>query len=253
MQHIKNKIKASFDGAADTYDQYAQLQQVQCATLIQKLASFMQYSPAKVLDVGCGTGNSTLHLYHKFSPNKLYAIDFSGKLLEKARQKLARHNIIFIKTDFDQLSVKNNSVDLIFSNMALHWSLSFNNTLRLLIEKLAPRGMLAFSLPLENTFNEINRQHRNTFQSMAQIKEKLLELGGQPLLVKQTNVQTVFSSPIKALRSLKMIGANCLLNQHAKPAVLHTDLKAILGENVNLRKAFHLTYNIGLFVVKKQE
>ena len=77
-------------------------------------------SSARVLEIGCGTGQATKSLAnHSFS---LTAIDIGGELIKYAK----RHDFGKLRTDFQHTSFedfesKNFEYDLIFSSMAFHW------------------------------------------------------------------------------------------------------------------------------------
>ena len=250
MQRYKHKIKASFNRAAATYDQYSQLQQQQCIELLKATMPFVQKPPKKIIDVGCGTGNSTLYLYNNFPYKELYAIDFSEKLLAQVKQKLPTGKVHCMMADFDQLSSSYKNFDLIFSNMVLHWSLDLESTLRSLVEKLSPGGILAFSLPLERTFSEIKSKYRNVFPTAVSISRQLRELKLQVLVEQQSEVLNKFPSPLQALRSLKKVGSNCVIN-NVSTCFSKSALKEIVGIETDLQKEFSLTYRMGLFVVKR--
>lgn len=44
-------------------------------------------NPAKIIDIGCGPGNSTNALYEKFPNAEIVGLDNSNDMLEKARNK----------------------------------------------------------------------------------------------------------------------------------------------------------------------
>lgn len=252
MKSIKNKIKNSFNRASATYDHYAQLQQKQSFLLVKQVGKFMQTHCNTIIDLGCGTGNSTLTLHDNFFYKRLYAIDIANVLLKKAKQKLKYRELYFVESDFDNLPRKIVDIDLIFSNMALQWSLDLNLTLALLTNKLSKHGILAFSLPLNGTFSEINSAYRNRFQFSPVIQAILKSLNLELLAVTQKTITEPFASPLKALRSLKMIGANCIVKNNQHHCFHREKLQTIVGSHVDLQKAFHLTYEIGFFIAKKR-
>ena len=50
-----------------------------------------------VIEIGCGTGKNTLLLSE--IAEKVYAIDFSAQMIDKAKQKVSSDNVIFITAD----------------------------------------------------------------------------------------------------------------------------------------------------------
>ena len=252
MKSIKNRIKVSFNRAAETYDHYAQLQWQQSLILANQVKKILKADCNKIIDLGCGTGNSTLVLQQNFRYQNLYAIDIATALLKKAEKKLNHENLWLIESDFDCLPEKVLNIDLIFSNMALQWSPNLNITLALLSSKLCENGLLAFSLPLKGTFNEISLAYRNQFQSSNVIQNILASLNFELLEVNNKTVLESFTSPLAALRSLKMIGANCIIDHYQSHYFTRDRLKNIVGEHVDLQKNFQLTYKIGFFIARKR-
>src|SRR4030095_15824870 len=71
----------------------------------------------RALDVGCGTGQSTLAL--KEIADSVIGVDISDEMLELAQQ---RPGIEYINAHAENLSVlESDSFDLITSSMAYHW------------------------------------------------------------------------------------------------------------------------------------
>ncbi len=71
-----------------------------------------------VCDLACGEG----HLTRMLAPNarNVIGVDFSGRLLEQARQQTTNHNVRFVHDDVQYLSsLPNAYFDLVVSNLAL--------------------------------------------------------------------------------------------------------------------------------------
>lgn len=79
----------------------------------------MNKSPAKVLDIGIGTGTLSSKLYER--GNEITGIDFSKEMLDKARLKMPLAKLI--KCDFSKGlpdDLNNTTFDFIISTYALH-------------------------------------------------------------------------------------------------------------------------------------
>ncbi len=71
-----------------------------------------------VLEIGCGTGKNTALLSE--IGEKVWAVDFSVGMLEKARQKVRAGNVSFVVTDLTQRwPCRDRTVDLITCNLVL--------------------------------------------------------------------------------------------------------------------------------------
>ncbi len=83
---------AYFDNLADTWDDTLQIRETieRFEQLNNKLLGFT--SGLDVLEIGCGTGNITSWLTRKVFPGRVFAIDFSSKMIEKAKSKNIKAN-----------------------------------------------------------------------------------------------------------------------------------------------------------------
>ena len=202
-----------------------------------------------VADFACGTGNSTLSLAENIAYQKMFAIDISESLVDIARQKLEPRNIDFIIGDFDERLLPENTVDLIFCNMGLQWSLNINKTLSLFVSTLRENGMLVFSMPLDETFIELNQWCRNTHHSGKEVKTMLNNLNLQSIQYHHLTFIQVFDMHLDALKSIKGVGANCILDRVGINQIKHRSKRTkdffVLKENITL------TYQIGIFIATK--
>ena len=82
------------------------------------LAKVPLTKPKRIIDLGCGPGNSTVVLAERFPEAKIMGIDSSTDMLEKARQALP--NVEFKEADLKAYE-PDDSADLFFSNAVFHW------------------------------------------------------------------------------------------------------------------------------------
>jgi tRNA (cmo5U34)-methyltransferase len=78
--------------------------------------------PVHVLELGCGTGNLTLALAHRFTQMHITVVDLSQPMLTTCQQKLSQHVASFsaLNQDFTQVECAPNSLDMVVSSLALH-------------------------------------------------------------------------------------------------------------------------------------
>ncbi len=70
------------------------------------------------LEIGCGTGKNTLWLQSKVQ--SLIAVDFSDKMLEKAKQKITSGHVQFVQADIkEDWNFVTQSVDLVTFSLVL--------------------------------------------------------------------------------------------------------------------------------------
>lgn len=110
------------------------------------LAQVPLKSPKRVLDLGCGPGNSTAVLAKHFPDAKVTGMDSSPDMIKKA--KAAEPDIEFELGDLNTYTVQE-PVDLMFSNAVFHWvpRESRIEVIKRLIETLSPGGVFAFQIP----------------------------------------------------------------------------------------------------------
>jgi ubiquinone/menaquinone biosynthesis C-methylase UbiE len=82
--------------------------------LRELVSTFKIKKGAKVLDIGCGTGVLLSHLSKNVGEDgKLFALDFSLKMLKMAKQKNIAKNITYINADARDLPLADSSFDYI--------------------------------------------------------------------------------------------------------------------------------------------
>src|SRR3989338_7278623 len=145
MNFEKIKIKYNFNKACKTYDNHCDVQNKICEKTIQLLLNHKNYFEITG-DFACGSGESTKQLINYIQYKKCYGIDFSENLLNNAKNKLS--GIEFILSDFDDIIFEDESLDLIFSNMGLQWSIDLQKTFSVLTRYLKKDGLIVFSLPI---------------------------------------------------------------------------------------------------------
>jgi trans-aconitate 2-methyltransferase len=101
-------------------------------------------APRRVVDLGCGPGNSTELLIERFPDAEVIGIDSSPDMLRQARQRLPRHK--FIEADLSTWTPEPGT-DLLFGNAVFHWVPDHPTVLRRLLHALGPGGVLAVQMP----------------------------------------------------------------------------------------------------------
>lgn len=101
-------------------------------------------APRKIVDLGCGPGNSAAMLALYFRGADILGIDTSENMLAAARERLPAAR--FIRQDIKEWQ-PDEGVDLIFANAALHFSPDHHRLLPRLMSFLNPGGVLAVQMP----------------------------------------------------------------------------------------------------------
>ena len=137
----------------------------------------------RVVDLGCGPGNSTELLAHRFPQADLLGIDNSEAMLVSARKRLPPARFEF--GDIGQWT-PDVAPDLIYANAALQWVPDHETLIPRLFAALAPGGVLAIQMP-DNRAEPTHRLMREVASEAPwqeaigdadRLRTELLKLGG---------------------------------------------------------------------------
>jgi trans-aconitate 2-methyltransferase len=101
-------------------------------------------SARRVLDLGCGPGNSTALLRERWPEARLTGVDDSAEMLERARRD--QPQIDWVLADASRF-VPDAPLDVSFSNALLQWLPDHEVLIPALFEQVRPGGALAFQMP----------------------------------------------------------------------------------------------------------
>ncbi len=108
-------------------------------------------NPNKILDIGCGPGNSTYELKKRWPDAKICGIDNSEDMIYTAKSTYKDIDFAIVNAS-NQLHTVNEQYDIVFSNACIQWLPNHHKLLREMMELLNNDGILAIQLPMN--FNE---------------------------------------------------------------------------------------------------
>ena len=223
----KYKSRRSFDRAANQYDQNARLQQQVASTLLIELEKYtVNLNPSSILDLGCGTGQVTEAMQHRYLDAEVIALDFSEQMLLQTKKRLGASSpsASFVCADADQLPFKSHSFDLITSSLMLQWANDLEKTLFELHSLLSAKGFLAFSSLSQGTLKEIKTSweavdqsvHSSSFKPLHSFTDIAKAAGFSEVSVVSETIVMKYSSIKKMLLEMKGIGASNARNERFK-------------------------------------
>ncbi len=121
------------------------------------LLGFIQSNdPAKIVDLGCGTGEQTSVVAERFPNAAVVGVDSSPEMLQKSAA-FARDNLSFRCQSIEELAASGEKWDIIFSNAALQWLDNHEQLFPRLLDLLQPGGQFVVQMPMQtdNILNSI--------------------------------------------------------------------------------------------------
>ncbi len=221
--HIHRKLLIrAFSRAAATYDTHAVLQREVADRLLNHM-EFTRFKPRRVLDIGCGTGYLMLKLRKRFRRASIYGLDIAGEMLKKTRASSKRTLSFgpkkgFVQGDAVYLPFRDESIDLVCSNLTLQWVVDPGAMLSEMRRILAPGGLILFSTFGRRTLAELRQSLAEIaperaglvlpFPDVTSLGNSLMELPVE-LPVTDTDLFTLSYPDVLALvRELKGLGAS---------------------------------------------
>jgi malonyl-CoA O-methyltransferase len=142
-----------FERAASTYRSASRLEVEVGARMLERL-DYMKLAPGRILDAGSGPPQRVLA--KRYPKAAVVALDFSLEMLRSARSWVDffkfNHSVC---ADLARLPFATGSMDLVWSNMALHWLAEPLDALKEFERVLTPQGLLMFSTLGPDTLKEL--------------------------------------------------------------------------------------------------
>ena len=128
---------------------YLKFEQQRTRPAIDLAARIPLEHPKKIVDIGCGPGNSTAVLEARFPEAEILGVDISEDMLRKA---VKTHPTLHfqqanVETDLPTLE---SDYDVVFSNACLQWVPHHPELIRRMMGLLKTDGVLAIQIPLTN-------------------------------------------------------------------------------------------------------
>jgi malonyl-CoA O-methyltransferase len=210
------------------------------ATRMHERLALVKLAPQRVLDAGCGEGADLLTLQRHFSDAQVLGVDASSGMLAVARDshRAARSSVNrllkkwlapkagmgfradaeLLCGDFAQLPFGLNSVDLVWSNLALHWHPQPDRVFAEWRRVLRVDGLLMFSCFGPDTFKELRSAfaaidgmpHVLPFVDMHDFGDMLVNAGFSTPVMDMETITVTYESVEKLMADVRAWGGNPL-------------------------------------------
>lgn len=224
LKLLDDRIRRAFSDAALQYDVLTNLHKEIGRELLQNVAGDvgMVPMPTSILDVGIGTGWLTSRLKTHFPDAVVIGLDFAAGMVEAAKSK--EENFHIIQADARHLPFRENTFDLVVSNLAYQWMPDLPQAFSGCHRILKKDGKLCLTMFGHGTFEELFVALEKTRQGIkektalprlageAQIREGLRAAGFRDIAVESEHIKVHFADMPALVKWIKDIGANALVN-----------------------------------------
>ena len=215
----KTRVRAAFNRAANSYDGAAVVQALVRDEMLSRL-DLVKLSPKIILDAGCGTGLGSRMLQQRFGGATIVSLDMAINMLHKTRTNQPFLKRIFSQpsllcADIEALPLAENSVGLIWSNLALQWCNDLDAAFGACFNSLQPEGLLMFSTFGPDTLKELRiassadaNTHVSRFIDMHDIGDALVRAGFNAPVLDVERYTLTYDDVKAVMKDLKSIGAH---------------------------------------------
>ncbi len=212
----RRQLRAAFERAADGYDAVAVLQREVGARLLERL-ELTTLQPARILDLGCGTGRHLEALRQHYPKAKIIGADMAMHMLAAAHrgQGWFRRRPL-VCADALQLPFAATCFDLVYCNLMLQWCDDLDRTFAELRRTVKPHGLLLFTTFGPDSLKELRAawrdvdafNHVTRFTDMHDIGDALIRAGFVEPVMDVEHLTVTYKDVHGLMTDLKAIGAH---------------------------------------------
>jgi malonyl-CoA O-methyltransferase len=202
------------------------------AARMHERLTLVKIIPKQVLDAGCGPGGDLGLLQKTYPAAQILGLDGATAMVRAAKQPGAsgslnqllsrlmpsRAGIDVLCGDYGNLPLGPNSVDLLWSNLALHWHPLPDRVFAEWRRVLRVEGLLMFSSFGPDTFTELRTAfaalddypHPLPFVDMHDFGDQLVEAGFSTPVMDMERITVTYDTPQALLRDVRALGGNPL-------------------------------------------
>jgi len=221
----RNKVQGAFRRQARDYDSHAVVQ----LRVVQRITDQLQSQgvrPARLLDVGAGTGTLLAALRATYPDALAVGADLALGMCHTASNRLAGAGVQLVNADAERLPFADGSFDLVLSSSTFQWLGSLDHAFAEVKRVLAPGGAFCFALFGAKTLFELRASYKkalgngadrsHSFFAQSDVRAALDRCGFSAIEVRSELEVEWHPDVPELLRSLKRIGAGSAAPAAAK-------------------------------------
>lgn len=224
--------------------------------------SLIKTHPSRLLDAGCGEGDDLMSLKQAFPQAELFGVDASIAMLAMSRHRSQQAESRMKKllrrwragsgvaevthqacADFGRLPLAASSMDMLWSNLALHWHPQPHRVMREWARVLRADGLLMFSAFGPDTFAELRMAYAKAglgpavlpFVDLHDYGDMMIEAGFADPVMDMEKLNITYSSSDELLADVRAFGGNPLVER--KPGLTGRAAFAALKRGLDEQKA----------------
>ena len=210
----KAAVRRYADRASTGYDAAAVLARELRDAMLRRL-DFVAFTPASILDLGCGTGEGAAALAARWPEARVVAVDPSAAMLEALGRRAGAARIERLRADAESLPLPDAAFDLVFSNLMLPWCEDVDAVFAEVARVLAPRGLFTFTtlgpdtlIELRNAWRAVDAAaHVHPFTDMHDLGDGLVRAGFSEPVLDVSRYTLTYPDADALMRDLRAIGA----------------------------------------------
>jgi len=215
---IDKKIRQAFSDSAMQYEVLASLQKEIGRELVAKIIN--RENCSHILDVGMGPGWLTHRLNNLFPESYVVGLDFAKGMVECAKSKY--EDLDIVQADARILPFKENTFDVIISNLAYQWVKDLEAAFQCCHSLLKEGGVFCFTMFGRDTLKELFFSMEKSFLEHSKAEELLdyrlvdkqevmnllKKAGYKEIRINCEYIKSHFSDMFALMKWLKDTGAN---------------------------------------------
>lgn len=220
-------VRLQFDRRAPLDD--AQFLYGEIAKRMLHRLGYIRVNPGKLLDAGCGAGHAIEPLRVRYPDMDYTGQDTSPELLAVARQRYQSRPglwqrlrnkpmlpVDFIQSDMAESGLPPETLDMVWSNMALHWHPAPHDVLTEWRRVLKPGALVMFSCLGPGTQAELRKALETAglqtatppYVDMHDFGDMLIQRGYSDPVMDQEIITLTYRTPEKLLEDVRLLGGN---------------------------------------------
>jgi len=215
----------------------AQFLYAEIARRMDERLRIIRLQPQAMLDAGCGVGDNLALLRARYPEAEYTGLDCCAPLLEQARSRHApdgvgawlrrltgqRAPVSFVQADLAATGLPPESLDLVWSNLALHWHPEPHAALAEWRRVLKVGGLALFSCLGPGTLRELRQALADAglrtatpgFVDMHDFGDLLIENGYADPVMDQETLTLTYRTPQRLLEDVRALGGNPAVGRRA--------------------------------------